>query len=100
MSPWLPVSPLADADFLRFRRRAIFECHKWDPQVGDVNVLARAPLVMRADAWREVVEVAELLAAETLAAEAELVSRVDLHSRLGLPRGVRRALAIAADRPA
>ena len=35
---------------------------------------------------------AEALAAEALAAEAELVHRPDLHGRLGLPRPVRRAL--------
>lgn len=95
MTPWLPAAPLADAEFAQLRRRAIFECHKWDPQVGDVSVVARAPLIMRSQAWRDVVSLAEALARETLAAEAELVARPELHRQLGLPRAVRRALGTA-----
>jgi len=78
------------------RRRAIFDCHKWDPQVGDANVIARYPLIIRRDAWNDVVPLAEALARETLAAEAELLMRPDLHSRLAFPREVRRALAAAS----
>jgi len=96
VTPWLPVTPLGNAEFAQLRRRAIFECDKWDPQVGDVGVVARAPLVMRTSAWTEVAEMAAALARETLAAEAELMTRPDLHRRLGLPRAVRRALAVAA----
>ena len=32
MTPWVPVHSLAERDYLQFRRRAIFECDKWDPQ--------------------------------------------------------------------
>ena len=95
-SPWVPVEPLTDAQFVQFRRRAIFECDKWDPQVGDVCVIARHPLVLTKDAWTEVVALAEALARETRAAEAELIGRPELHRRLGLPRAVRRALAHAS----
>ena len=96
VTPWIPVEPLADAEYASLRRRAIFECHKWDPQVGDTNVVARAPLVLRAEAWTEVTALAEALARETLAAESELVSRPDLHTHLGLPRAVRGALRQAS----
>jgi hypothetical protein len=96
VTPWLPAAPLSDTDFARLRRRAIFECHKWDPQVGDTSVIARAPLVLRASAWAEVVRLAQRLARETLAAESELIGRPALHRRLGLPRVVRRALRQAA----
>lgn len=95
-APWLPVEPLSDTAFADVRRRAIFECHKWDPQVGDVSVVARYPLVLRRDAWCEVAGLAERLAVEALAAEAELARRPDLHHALGLPRGIRRALREAA----
>lgn len=92
VTPWLSVEPLSDAAYAETRRRAIFDCCKWDPQVGDVNVVARAPLVVRASAWAEVRALAEALARETLAMEAELASRPDLHRALGLPRTVRRVL--------
>jgi len=91
-NPWIPVDPLADDAFAHLRRRAIFECHKWDPQVGDVCAIARYPLVIAREAWQEVVNLAEALASETLVAEAELVQRPELHRQLGLPRGLRRAL--------
>ena len=99
MSPWVAVPELPEADFARLRRRAIFDCNKWDPQVGDVGVVARRPLVLRADAWDEVVLLAEALASETLALEAELARRTDLHRMLGLPRPVRRALSAPAPAP-
>jgi len=41
--PWVDVEPLGDAEFVRLRRRAIFECDKWDPQVGDACAIARYP---------------------------------------------------------
>ena len=95
--PWLPVEPLDARAFAALRRRAIFDCCKWDPQVGDACVLARMPLVIARPAWTEVVAIAEALARETLAAERELAGRPDLHRTLGLPRAVRRALRHVAD---
>ena len=91
-TPWLPVDPLEPSAFAELRRRAIFDCCKWDPQVGDACAIARTPLVLRSDAWKEVVGLAEALARETIAAERELAERPDLHRRLGLPRSIRRAL--------
>jgi len=96
VTPWIHAEPLADAEYTQLRRRAIFECNKWDPQVGDTNVVARVPLVLRADAWTHVKALAEALAGETLASEMELATRPDLHAHLGLPRAVRRALAQTA----
>ncbi len=90
--PWIAAPPLDDAAFAHLRRRAIFDCCKWDPQVGDACVIARAPLVITKQAWNEVVRLAEALAAETLEAEAELIGRPELHKLLGVPRAVRRAL--------
>src|SRR5262245_39618854 len=92
-SPWIRVRPLTDAEFARVRRRAIFDCHKWDPQVGDCCSIARYPLVIEQAAWREVSRLAERLAVETLAAEEEIVERLDLHARLGLPWAIRRVLS-------
>lgn len=84
---------LARPDFERLRRRAIFDCCKWDPQVEDVCAIAGFPLVLTPGAWRELQGLAEALARETLAAEAELLSRPDLWATLALPRVVARALA-------
>lgn len=95
-TPWVSVEPLNAAQFAELRRRAIFDCCKWDPQVGDACAIARSPLVVTRSAWEDVVQIAEALAAETLAAERELVQRPELHGALGLPRAARRALRRAA----
>ena len=90
--PWLPVTSLGADAYARVRRRAIFDCCKWDPQVEDTPAIAPFPLLLRASAWRELAVLAERLAAETLAAEAELLERPELHGLLALPRRVRAAL--------
>ena len=95
-SPWIAVRALDDRTHAIVRRRAIFDAQKWDPQVGDTSTVAPYPLVISRDAWTEVSGMAEALARETAAAEAELVARPELHRRLGLPWAVRRALRQAA----
>lgn len=96
IAPWIDVPRLDDAAFRAVRRRAIFDCCKWDPQVEDVGTLARVPLVTTPEAWHELTRLAGALAGETLALEAELLRRPDLHHRLGLPRKAVAALARAA----
>lgn len=99
-APWREVRPLPDEALASLRRRAIFDCCKWDPQVEDNPTIAAFPLVLDPADWREVSAAAEALAAETLAAEAELLERTELHSVLALPRALRSALAHARRRPA
>lgn len=94
--PWVDVPRLDDAAFLAMRRRAIFDCLKWDPQVEDVATLARTPLMTTPEAWRELSSLGAALACETAALEAELVRRPDVQHRLGLSRRARRALERAA----
>ena len=91
-TPWLPARRLPEDDFARLRQRAIFDCCKWDPQVEDVCTIAAFPLLLSRDAWNELVSLAQSLARETLAAEAELLQRPELLARLGLPRRALRAL--------
>lgn len=90
--PWLAAQPLGAEAYAAFRRRAIFECCKWDPQVEDTATLAPFPLVLEWETWRELASLAESLAQETLSAEAELVERPDLYAELGLPARCRAAL--------
>jgi hypothetical protein len=90
---WFCPSPLPPAEFVRLRQRLVLDHFKWDPQVGDVETIARFPLVLPASTVRRLFALAEALAAETVAAEQELLSRPDLLARLGLPRRIRRILA-------
>ena len=98
--PWLAVEPLPAVVARSIRRRAIFECCKWDPQVEDVSTIADVPIVLAAGDWRELVETAELLAAEVVAAEREIWHRPELHDLLGLPRSIRRILRRAREQDA
>jgi glutathionylspermidine synthase len=86
--------------FGRVREAAIFECCKWDPQVEDVPVLAPFALTISSETWAELTLLSEQLAAETVAAETELVQQPHLHNRLGLSSAVRKALRAARFMPA
>jgi len=86
-TPPLPAPRMAEV-----RRRAIFECCKWDPQVGDTAVLADFAVTLTPSQWRELAALAQTLYAETLAAEREILGRRDLLERLFLPRKIARVL--------
>lgn len=94
--PWRAAPAIEPAQFVAVRRQAIFDCCKWDPQVEDVATLAPYPLLLPLSAWQKIAAEAEALAAETLAAEAEILGRPDLHRELAIPRPLRRAMRQAA----
>ncbi|MBL8843773.1 MAG: glutathionylspermidine synthase family protein [Planctomycetes bacterium] len=96
MNPFVAVEPLAPAAAATMRRRAMFECCKWDPQIGDHAVLAPFALLLRDGEWERLAVLAAALARETLAAERELAQRPELHDRLSFARPLRKALARAA----
>ena len=95
--PFHEVAALPPREVAILRRRAIFDCCKWDPQVEDVCTIADVPLVLDPQAWQELVRGAETLAREVAAAEQELRGRPELHARLGLSRSVVRALRNGGD---
>lgn len=88
--PLRALPPLTPAQYREVRTSAIFDHLKWDPQIGDVAILADFPLLLDRMAWDTLVTLAEALAAETLAAERELRARPDLIPRLGLPAFIER----------
>ncbi|MCI0363880.1 MAG: glutathionylspermidine synthase family protein [Phycisphaerales bacterium] len=90
--PWHISSAIPEAAFATVRRKAIFECCKWDVQVEDTATLCPFPLVLRREAWDELLALAERLAAETLEAERELLRRPQNQEQLGLPKPILKAL--------
>lgn len=87
-------------EWMNLRRRAVLEYSKWDIQSGDQCVLCDFSLLLPTAEWERLARMAEGLAAEVLAAESELLERPDLHSLLGLPPKIRRALARSDRDPA
>lgn len=76
----------------RLRTRAIFECCKWDLQVGDVPTLARYALTIDSAEWQHLAALAERLTAELHEAVREIMRSPALVEMLGVPRGLRAAL--------
>jgi glutathionylspermidine synthase len=98
--PYWPGSELDAQSFHELRRAMVLQHCKWDPQVGDTHTLAKFPLFMAESSWRQLASLAEALAAEAVAAEAEIATRPELYRQIGLPWRLRRALAAATRTPA
>ena len=92
--PFTAGEMLGPERYRKLRLRTIFESCKWDPQVEDTSVLAAYPILLSTRAWKEIAEMAESLAAETLAAEDEILSRPELLKDLALPRPIWKLLAM------
>lgn len=91
---------LSTDDASELRQEMIFECCKWDPQSGDVPVLAPFAFVLSPASWQELAAAAEALYRETLRAEAEIAARSDLIALLDLPPTLARALRAQSSSPA
>jgi len=96
-APYFAASELGEEQFERVRRRTILHHCKWDPQVGDVDVLGSFPLILSLERWAELSELAERLTQEALEAERELTFSPKLQRRLGIPRSILGALECAGD---
>jgi hypothetical protein len=78
--------------FLGLTRTLTREHHQWDAQVGDVAALAPFRLVLFRAAWRKLDSLAGALAPESVAIKKKLADGLDLHTCLGLPPRLARAL--------
>jgi glutathionylspermidine synthase len=87
------LEPLPASAYPAYRREAIFAACKWDPQIGDVNVLCDHALVLDRGTASWLARQAELLSAETVALEGEFLRHPEVHRKLGLGWRLRRALA-------
>lgn len=90
--PLLAGAQLHPKDWESVRLRLMFDCCKWDIQSEDHSVVADFPLFLEEEEWNHLASLAEKMTAELLAAERRLLSRPDLHGRLGLPRAIENVL--------
>jgi glutathionylspermidine synthase len=93
-------APIGEEDFAALCLRAIFDVGKWDLESEGKTWLCDFSLRLAPATWSELAGAAENLAAEALAAEAELLEKPHLWRQLGLPLSLRWALErpIAATR--
>lgn len=77
----------------QLRRRAIFDYRKWDPQFGDVGVIAPFALRIAPSTWRELASHAEALTRELLEAEQGLLRDPGALGALDLPPAIAALLA-------
>lgn len=91
-SPWDFGLPLDPPEMALFRREMALEGFKWDPRVGDSEILCDYPLYLKQSAWTELSRLAEQLDQEVLRAESEISCRPDLVRRLSLPGRIRRQI--------
>ncbi|MEN6385890.1 MAG: hypothetical protein ABFD79_11940 [Phycisphaerales bacterium] len=97
--PWLAYKNISREQWSEVRSSMIFEHHKWDPRIGDIEVLADFAIIIHEQAWRELASIAEKLSAEIFAAEGELRCRPEFFKQLGLSWKLRWALRGAAKKP-
>jgi hypothetical protein len=86
--PWIAGNPLTVEQWKAYRARLASESLKHDIPPADYYPPANFPLLLDRSEWLSLARTAEKLTAEVLAAERELIGRIDLHARLGLPASV------------
>ncbi|MBI5529736.1 MAG: glutathionylspermidine synthase family protein [Deltaproteobacteria bacterium] len=84
-SPWHSTDSLPPDVLRKIRLKTIFDCCKWDPQIGDFPALAAFPIILDARQWRTIAAAAEAMSVEILQAETEVLRSPGLHGGLGLP---------------
>src|SRR4051812_3612687 len=90
----LSIGPtLSSEAFTQVRRRMALDYCKWDPQVGDHNVLMPFPLIITSKEWARLGAWSEQLASEALKAEQLLSRHKDVIGHLAMPRCLRRVLS-------
>ena len=83
-SPLRSTSVLSDSQYNAIRTQMVLEGCKWDPQVGDTEVIARFALRLTRHDWDCLRSHAEILACELMEAEAALAARPELFATLGV----------------
>jgi glutathionylspermidine synthase len=83
---------LPEREWRMVKQQTIFDCCKWDVQSEDHCVLASFPLILPEKEWQFLKWCVNDLSTEALAAECEILSRPDLHKRLGIPGRIRKCL--------
>lgn len=91
--PIVATAALSVEHMTALRQRMIFECCKWDHQVGDVAALADFALQISPACWAELSTAAERLYRETIAVENEIAADATLLRTLELPRALTSALS-------
>jgi glutathionylspermidine synthase len=95
MSESLRLIPIPQKSYGDYRYNVIFQCFKWDPQVGDSNTIAPEVVVISPQTAAQLARWAEEMAAETVQMDQALLHKPALWKTLGLSRPIQKALGQA-----
>ncbi len=84
--------PIPTHKYENYRRTAMFECYKWDPQFGDHNTVAPYALVLTREEHEQLAELTEKLDKETRDAEIFLNHHPEVAKSLALPKKLKREI--------
>ena len=76
---------IPENEYSKYRKSAMFECYKWDPEFYDNNTLAKYVLVLSKEEDEEVKRLTESLDKETIEAEEFLNKNKKIAKKLDLP---------------
>lgn len=86
---WVAGNSLSPQEWKAYGARLASESLKHAIPAADYYPPVDFPLILDRSHWQRLATIAEKLTAEVLRAERELVERIDLHQRLGLPASIR-----------
>lgn len=93
----MKLVPIPQDAYEEYRLKLMFECYKWDPQFLDHNTVAKYALVLTKKEHENIKELTEKLDKETRVAEQFLNQHLALTKPLGLPRKMKKELALMKD---
>jgi glutathionylspermidine synthase len=97
MKKTIGLLPIPKDKYKDYRNKVIFNCFKWDPQVGDVNTISDSVVVIDSNTAKKLALWSEQLARETVLMEEALLKKPSLYKTLGLPKALKKALSLASD---
>ena len=86
--------PIPESKYEEYKLKVIFDCYKWDPQFLDHNTVAKYALVLTKEEHEKIKKLTEELDRETRAAEEFLNQHLEFTKPLGLPRKMKKEIAM------
>ena len=88
----IKLGSIPENSYEDYKYDVIFNSYKWDPQVGDINTVAKHAVLLSRTLAGQLETWAEQLAYETILLENALLNKLELTKKLGITKGIRNKL--------